>query len=251
MNVVVFGAAGWTGRALLANLDKHQVRAFDRDAEAWEIWKATDGEWENGEIISGDIVDFTTVHRATEGMDAIVHLAVYSGSYDVDNQLPFLINLKGLWNVLESARQRNIRRVVHIGSCQTVHPNGIFFTADVRRPDGSLYAVCKRLQEEMCRQFYDAFGLRIIVLRPDYIVDSRLGIGRHKETLGPGGTPTRNGWVCRHDLANACRLALESETTDFDIFHIVGTPEADKTCNVARSRETLGLRYNGNLEQYR
>ena len=251
MNVVVFGAAGWTGRALLANLDKHQVRAFDRDAEAWEIWKATDGEWENGEIISGDIVDFTTVHRATEGMDAIVHLAVYSGSYDVDNQLPFLINLKGLWNVLESARQRNIRRVVHIGSCQTVHPNGIFFTADVRRPDGSLYAVCKRLQEEMCRQFYDAFGLRIIVLRPDYIVDSRLGIGRHKETLGPGGTPTRNGWVCRHDLANACRLALESETIDFDIFHIVGTPEADKTCNVARARETLELRYNGNLEQYR
>jgi len=251
MNVVVFGAAGWTGRALLANLDKHQVRAFDRDAEAWEIWKATDGEWENGEIISGDIVDFTTVHRATEGMDAIVHLAVYSGSYDVDNQLPFLINLKGLWNVLESARQRNIRRVVHIGSCQTVHPNGIFFTADVRRPDGSLYAVCKRLQEEMCRQFYDAFGLRIIVLRPDYIVDSRLGIGRHKETLGPRGTPTRNGWVCRHDLANACRLALESETIDFDIFHIVGTPEADRTCNVARSRETLELRYNGNLEQYR
>ncbi len=251
MNVVVFGAAGWTGRALLANLDKHQVRAFDRDAEAWEIWKATDGEWENGEIISGDIVDFTTVHHATEGMDAIVHLAVYSGSYDVDNQLPFLINLKGLWNVLESARQRNIRRVVHIGSCQTVHPNGIFFTADVRRPDGSLYAVCKRLQEEMCRQFYDAFGLRIIVLRPDYIVDSRLGIGRHKETLGLGGTPTRNGWVCRHDLANACRLALESETIDFDIFHIVGTPEADKTCNVVRSREVLGARYNGDLEQYR
>lgn len=251
MNVVVFGAAGWTGRALLANLDKHQVRAFDRDAEAWEIWKATDGEWENGEIISGDIVDFTTVHGATEGMDAIVHLAVYSGSYDVDNQLPFLINLKGLWNVLESARQRNIRRVVHIGSCQTVHPNGIFFTADVRRPDGSLYAVCKRLQEEMCRQFYDAFGLRIIVLRPDYIVDSRLGIGRHKETLGPGGTPTRNGWVCRHDLAEACRLALESETIDFDIFHIVGTPEADKTCDVARSREVLGLSHSSDLEQYR
>jgi hypothetical protein len=57
--------------------------------------------------------------------------------------------------------------------------------------------------------------------------------------------------VCRHDLADACRLALESETIDFDIFHIVGTPEADKTCNVARSRETLGLRYNGDLEQYR
>ena len=31
MKVVVFGAAGWTGRSVLANLTgKHQVRAFDR-----------------------------------------------------------------------------------------------------------------------------------------------------------------------------------------------------------------------------
>src|SRR5436305_1923944 len=81
--------------------------------------------------------------------------------------------------------------------------------------------------EERCRSFHDAYGMRIIVLRPDYIVDSRLGLGRHRERLGPGGTPTRNGWVCRHDLAEACCLALESEAIPFDIFHIVGTPEAE------------------------
>ena len=252
MKVVVFGAAGWAGRALLSNLDgRHQIRAFDRDQTAWEAWQVENGDWGGGEIVYGDIVDFTTVHNATEGMDAIVHLAVYFGSYDNNDQLPFLINLKGLWNVLESARQREIQRVVHIGSCQTVHPDGVFFSADVRRPDGSLYAVCKRLQEEMCRQFYDAFGLRTIVLRPDYIVDSRLGIGRQKEKLGPEGTRARNGWVCRHDLAEACRLGLESETIDFDIFHIVGTPEADETCNVARSRDVLGLKYSADLAQYR
>lgn len=258
MKVVVFGAAGWSGRALLANLvggGQHQVRAFDRDLEAWELWQDVDGEWQDGEIVHGDIVDFATVHRATEGMDAIVHLAVYASkapeAYGMDDQKPFLINLKGLWNVLESARQRGIRRVVHVGSCQTVHPRGVFFTSEVRRPDGGLYAVCKRLQEEMCRQFHEAYGLSLIVLRPDYIVDSRLGIGRHREKLGPGGVRARNGWVCRHDLAEACRLALESETISFDIFHIVGTPEADKTCNVARSSEVLGLRYRGELEKYR
>ena len=256
MKVVVFGAAGWTGRSVLANLTgKHQVRAFDRGPEAWETWKETDGEWQDGEILHGDIVDFTTVHNATAGMDAIIHLAVYfssePGGYGVDDQKPFLINLKGLWNVLESARQRGVKRVAHIGSCQTVHPRGIFFTSEVRRPDGSLYAVCKRLQEEMCRQFYDAFGLRIIVLRPAYIVDSRLGIGRGREKLGPEGTRTGNDWVCRHDLAEVCRLAMESAVIDSDIFHIVGTPEADKTCNVARSRRVLGLEYRGDLEQYR
>ena len=31
--------------------------------------------------------------------------------------------------------------------------------------------VSKRLQEEMCRQYHEAFGTKIVVLRPDYIVD--------------------------------------------------------------------------------
>jgi nucleoside-diphosphate-sugar epimerase len=256
MKVVVFGADGWTGRAVLANLaGRHEIRAFSLSPEAWEVWKDTDGEWTSGEIVYGDIVGFSTVHRAIQGMDSVVHLTVYHsekpGAYGVDDPLPFLVNLKGLWNVLESARQHGIRRVVHVGSCQTVHPKGVFFSSDVRRPDGSLYAVTKRLQEEMCRQFHEAFGLRIIVLRPDYIVDSRLGIGRHKEKLGPGGSRYRIGWVCRHDLAEAIRLALESQTIDFDVFHVVGTPGAEKTCNVARSQEVLGLTYRGDLEQYR
>ena len=254
MKIVVFGAAGWLGRATLTNLSKdHEVRAFDYSKEAWDAWKETDGEWD-GEIVQGDISDFVTVHEATEGMDAVLHAAIYAsgspGAYDVNDTKPFLINLKGLWNVLESARQRKIRRVVHIGSCHTIHPDGVFFTSEVRRPDSHPYAISKRLQEEICRQFHDGYGSSIIVLRPDYIVDSRIGMGRHREKLGTEDRPLRQGWVCRHDLAQACRLALESTTIDFDIFHIVGTEGADRTCNVARSRDVLGLEYKGDLEQY-
>jgi nucleoside-diphosphate-sugar epimerase len=250
MNVVVFGAAGWLGRAILSNLEgRHQVRAFDHDPAAWDAWADVDGPWD-GEKLHGDIADFATVDAALDGMDGIIHAAVYFGQGD-DDPLPWLVNLKGLWNVLESARRREIRHVVHVGSCETVHPDGILFTAEVRRHGGGIYPLTKRLQEEMCRAFHDVQGSRIIVLRPDYIVDSRIGLGRFRETLGPPEHPTRNGWVCRHDLAEACRLAVESESIDFDIFHIVGTPEADRTCNVARSRDVLGLTYRGNLEQYR
>ena len=74
----------------------------------------------------------------------------------------------------------------------TIHPEGIFFDADTRSIEGDLYGICKRLQEEMCRQFHDVFHMRTIVLRADYIVDSRLGIGRHREKLGPAGTG--GGW---------------------------------------------------------
>ena len=253
MKVVVFGAAGWVGRAILSSLaGGREVRAFDRGPEAWEAWSDTDGDWIAGPIVHGDIADFTQVDAAVADMDAIVHAAVYSSGSDPEHDTnPFLVNLKGLWNVLEAARRHEVRRIVYIGSCQTVHPAGTFFTADVRNAEGGLYDVCKRLQEEMCRQFHDAFGMRIIVLRPDYIVDSRLGTGKYRQELGSADHPWRVGWVCRHDLAEACRLAAEDDAIDFDVFHIVGTSEAEESCDVARSRRVLGLEYKGDLEQYR
>lgn len=255
MRIAVFGAAGWLGRAVLSNLiGRHEVRALDLSSGAWENGNDLDGEWNEGEKIYGDIADFGFVDQAIEGMDAVIHAAVYASqaldAYGVDDDLPYLVNLKGLRNVLESSRKRNLRRVVHVGSCQVVHPDGIFFDADVRRPDGSLYAVTKRLQEEMCRQYYDAFRLPIIVLRPCSIIDSKLGIGKDRNKLGKEGAQREISWVCRHDLAEACRLSVENQDIGFEILHTVGTSEAEATCNVRQSRELLGLEYRGDLDQY-
>jgi len=250
MKVAVFGAAGWLGRAVLANLQgRHAALAFDHTPADWETWEDVGPAWE-GPRLFGDISNFAAVHAATEGVEGVIHVAAYFGQGD-DDPLPWLVNVKGLWNVLESCRRREIRHVVHVGSRETVHPKGVFFDVEQRRPGGGVYPLTKRLQEETCRSFHDAFGLRILVLCPDYIVDSRLGLGRHREKLGTEGTPLRNGWVCRHDLAEACRLAVENDTIPFDIFHIVGTAEADRTCNTARARTLLGLKYRGDLEQYR
>ena len=250
MKILVIGAAGWQGRALLANLvGRHTVRAFDQSMDAWNVWADVDGEWD-GERLSGDIADFDAVHAATDGMDGIIHLAAYFGNKDND-PLPWMINVKGIFNVLESARRRSIEHVVHMGSCQVAHPDGkTFFTADVRRPDATVYGLTKRLQEETCRAFHANYGMRIIVLRPALIVDTRIALTRDRKKLGPDGWAATKDCVCRHDLAEACRLAVESDSIDFDIFHIVGAPEAEKTCDVARSREVLGLEYKGNLEKY-
>jgi nucleoside-diphosphate-sugar epimerase len=254
MNVALFGAAGFTGRATLASLigHGHQVRSFDRGPEAWKEWEDTDGTCSDGEIVHGDIVDFDSVDAALDGMDAVVHMVIRS-SGDPNDSHAFLINQKGLWNVLESARRRDIRKIVHVGSCQTIHPSGTFFDQEIRRPDWSQHAVSKRSQEEMCRLFSEAHrdaGASVFVLRADYIVDSRLGIGRHREELGPSGRVMREGWVCRHDLAEACSLAVQAKGPGLEVLHIVGTPDAHKTCNVSRAKEVLGLEFKGNLTQY-
>ena len=189
------------------------MRACDRSAEAWEAGARIDGKWD-GEILHGDVADFGSVDRALDGMDALVHAAVYfsgaPGAYGVDDELPFLVNLKGLWNVLEAARIRRIRRVVHIGLLPGGAPGrGLLPAPKCARPDAGLYSVTKRLQEEMCRQYHDAFGMSIVVLRPCSIVDLRKGIDKQGARLQPGSWNL--SWVCRHDLAQACRLALEKE----------------------------------------
>ena len=151
--------------------------------------------------------------------------------------------------MLEAARNRSINRIAHIGSCQVEHPQGTFFDADVRRPDGTLYAISKRLQEEMCRQFHDAFNQSIAVLRPCSIIDSRLNLAKGGGNLEPGSWNT--GMVCRHDLAEACRLAIEKDELGFEVLHMAGATEADEFCNTQRAREVLGFEFKGNLDQYR
>lgn len=253
MKVTVFGAAGWAGRAILANLKGgHEVRAVDHGPAAWDNLRDIDGDWE-GETVHADICDWEAVQAAVEGSDAVVHAAVYSarsgdGGYGPDNDQSYLVNLKGLFCVLEASRLLGAGRVVHIGSCHVEHPKGVFFDSDVRRPDGTLYAVHKRLQEEMCRQMHEAFGQSIVVLRPCYIVDSRLGIGKSRYDLrGRWNT----GWVCRHDLAEACRLAVEREGLEFEVLSMAGAEEADVFCNRRYGMEVLGLEYRGDLDQYR
>jgi nucleoside-diphosphate-sugar epimerase len=240
------GAAGWVGRAVLENFaGRHEVRAFDQSPEAWENYRKLDGEWD-GEKVYGDIVEFAAVDEALEGMDGVVNLTAYFGYDDPpeENTRPFLINVKGIWNVLESARRRKLRRVVQMGSCVVKHPHGKFLSSEVRSMEGDLYGITKRLQEEVCRQYHDAYGTRIVILRPCSIGDSRLGTDRN-------GNAARGGinWVCRHDLAEACHLALESDAIDFDIFHMACHPDADKYCNTARSREVLGLTYQGRFPE--
>ena len=246
MKVAVIGAAGFVGRAVLDNFaGRHQVRAMDCGPEAWEAYRSIDGDWE-GEKVYGDLADFSDVDRALEGMDGVVNLAVYFGYEDPpeDNTRPFLINVKGMWNILESARRRELRRVVQMGSCVVQHPQGLFLSSEVRSQEGDLYGITKRLQEEVCRQYYDAHGVRTIIFRPCSIADSRLGITRDLTAAGSGV-----GMVCRHDLAEGCHLALENETIDFDIMSTASHPEADKYCNVARSRELLGLEYRGHFPE--
>ncbi|MDP6117409.1 MAG: NAD-dependent epimerase/dehydratase family protein, partial [Planctomycetota bacterium] len=77
MKVAVFGAEGFTGRAILANMkDRHEVHAVCHNPEAWQQWSDIDGEWD-GLTTYGDIVDYDHVDAVVSQVEGIIHTAVY------------------------------------------------------------------------------------------------------------------------------------------------------------------------------
>ena len=269
MRVLVCGASGFAGSAVVSDLlaHAHAVRAFDVDPVAEQRRRhASDARVE---CVSGSLDDYEAVRQAMDGCAAVVNAIKYvpphdsswpgqSHGYTPHDAQPWLVHIQGLWNVLENARALGVGRVVHISSCQTVWPHGGAsvrrFTAETRSQEGDIYGISKRLQEEMCRQFYDAHSLPILVLRADGIVDTIAGTTRRgrlsdEDQRQLAARPPEElygvGAVCRWDLASACRVgATQPRLPPFDVLHVVGqSAAATAACNVGHTSAVLGLRF--------
>ena len=188
------------------------------------------------------------VHRAMQGMDAVVHLASAipeTGEFGTESQLPSDIpmdlNVKGTFNVLECARRLGLKRIIHMSSGAVV--TGYDRTTHIHRDTPSkfrgLYPLTKELQEVMCRHYFQAYGLSVVIIRIWSAVDSHLQTNRDGRPLTPGSYSF--GLVCRYDVGKACKLALEHPHLTFDIFHIMPTAEGRRYSDHDRVEQVLGL----------
>ena len=73
----------------------------------------------------------------------------------------------------------------------------------------------------MCRQFYDGYGLRIVVLRPSGIIDVPQRLLRDRRLLSKVWGDSS---VSRHHLGQAACAALREGTVDFGVLHAVTIP---------------------------
>ncbi len=104
MKLLVFGATGGTGRALLDQglAQGHQVTAFVRNPAALEARPGLT-------IAEGDVTDASAVGRAVAGQEAVLSaLGPRGGQYGV---LP-----GGVRNIVEAMRQAGVRRLIHVSS---------------------------------------------------------------------------------------------------------------------------------------
>lgn len=109
--ILVTGPCGRVGTQIVPLLREHfSLRLFDIQQMNPEG---------DDEVIQGDICDFEAIRKACEGVKAVLHLAAVSDEDDFYTRL-LPVNLLGVYNVFEAARQAGVKKVLFASSCQTI-----------------------------------------------------------------------------------------------------------------------------------
>lgn len=123
---------------------------------------------ENFAFIEGDIKNFETCKEACRGVDYILHQAAW-GSVPRSLKLPLFYcenNIQGTLNMLEAARQSNVKKFVYASSSSVYGDS-----AELPKKEGhegtllSPYAVTKVSNEAWAKQYTKHYGLDTYGLR--------------------------------------------------------------------------------------
>jgi len=207
--ILVTGGSGYFGTVLAerAVARGDRVRILDVNAPA----AAPDGV----EFVEGDVRDRATVRTACDGVDVVFH-NVAQVPLARDRALFESVNVVGTANVLVSAREANVAKVVHTSSSAVFGvPEKNPVREDSRCRPVESYGRAKLRAEELCHEAAHS-GLDVTIVRPRTILGhGRLGIfailfdfvahGSPVYVLGRGDN--RYQLVHSDDLADACLLA--------------------------------------------
>ena len=158
--VLVTGAAGQIGRAVCPGLNARgwDVRGLDKAP-----MDGVDGLADPPVV--ADVTDAEAVRAATEGVDAVVHLAGIATEAPFEDILAN--NIHGTFGVFDAARRAGVRRIVYASSNHAVGYTPRSELAGINvppRPD-TYYGVSKVFGEALGRLLVDRYGLEVVCLR--------------------------------------------------------------------------------------
>lgn len=117
MHVLVTGGTGDIGTAVVTRLISEGVTV--------RVYSADDRNHIDGaEYVHGDILDFASLQSATEGCDAVAHLAAIRGPGLAPPEKLFNVNVSGTFNVYQAAACTGVGRVV---SASSINAAGYFY----------------------------------------------------------------------------------------------------------------------------
>ena len=171
-NILVTGAGGFIGSHLTELLVEkgYNVKAFVH-YNSWNKWGWLDTSLvkDKVEIITGDIRDYDSVYSAMTGCDTVFHLAALIGipySY-VSPQAYIKTNIDGTYNVLQSARQLGIEKVMVTSTSET-YGTAQYVPIDEKHPmvGQSPYSATKIAADQLSISYYNSFDTPVKIVRP-------------------------------------------------------------------------------------
>ncbi|WP_085963474.1 NAD-dependent epimerase/dehydratase family protein [Bradyrhizobium sp. STM 3809] len=193
-------------------------------------------------LIEGDIRDVPAVHRITQGMDAVIHMATLRITACAAEPREALgVMCDGSFNVLEAAQAAGVQKVVTASTASIYGLADVFPTREDHHPynNRTWYGASKIMLEGLLRSFNDMYGLPYVVLRYFNVYGPRMDThGKYTEVLirwmdriangqpplilGDGSTTM--DFVYIEDVARANVLALRSDISD-EAFNVASGTE--------------------------
>jgi len=180
--VLVTGSAGQIGTELVPFLrskyGKDQVVAVLHKSPGTEVLRA-------GPVEKSDVGDKSAISRLIEEyrVDTIYHLAaVLSATGENDPGLAWQVNVDGLKNVLDVAREARVTKVFWPSSIAVFGPDAPRMNTPQNSPlnPTTMYGVTKVAGELLCNYYFLKYGLDVRIVRYPGLISS--------ESLPGGGT---------------------------------------------------------------
>lgn len=167
---LVTGGAGFIGSNLCEAILKlgYKVRCLDDLSTGKQKNVDMFSENPNYEFINGDIKDLDTCLNACDGVDYVLNQAAW-GSVPRSIEMPLFYcanNITGTLNMLEAARQKNVKKFVYASSSSVYGDEPNLPKREGR--EGNLlspYALTKMCDEEWAKQYTRHYGLDTYGLR--------------------------------------------------------------------------------------
>ena len=167
---LVTGGAGFIGSNLceaLLNLG-YRVRCLDDLSTGKRANVDLFSSNPNYTFIKGDVKDLDTCMSAGKDVDYVLHQAAW-GSVPRSIEMPLFYcanNIQGTLNMLEAARQNNVKKFVYASSSSVYgDEEHLPKTEGVEGNLLSPYALTKRCEEEWAKQYTKHYGLETVGLR--------------------------------------------------------------------------------------
>ncbi|MDG1958641.1 MAG: SDR family NAD(P)-dependent oxidoreductase [Candidatus Binatia bacterium] len=244
MKVLVTGASGVLGHTLVPQLVEkgYDIRLFDMVPTPESLHDAVRsvGREARIESITGDMRDKAALSEACHDVEVVHHLAAGQRMKpqfaSLSEQDIFDMNLTGVQNVLDAAREKRARRVVFISSSAVYGIPRTELVDEETHPKEPLgaYGASKLEAEKLCLQAIDG-GQDVAMLRPMSLFgDGMTGVfvllfdwvRRNRRVFLLGSGANRVQMVAADDVSRCAILAATSDKARGLVVNVGSPPES-------------------------